>query len=74
MAQQKQIRLRTKRLQVPVSCGVGCRRGSDLEFMWLWCRLVATAPIKTPSLGTSICRRYGPKKTKDKKEKRQLKN
>jgi len=29
-----------------VSCGVGCRRGSDPALLWLWCRLVATAPIQ----------------------------
>ena len=29
-----------------VSCGVGCRRGSDLALLWLWCRLAATAPIR----------------------------
>jgi len=28
-----------------VSCGVGCRRGSDLVLLWLWCRVAATAPI-----------------------------
>ena len=28
-----------------MSCGVGCRRGSDPELLWLWCRPVATAPI-----------------------------
>ena len=28
-----------------MSCGVGHRRGSDPELLWLWCRLVATAPI-----------------------------
>jgi len=28
-----------------VSCGVGCRCGSDPALLWLWCRLVATAPI-----------------------------
>ena len=27
-----------------MSCGVGCRRGSDLVLLWLWHRLVATAP------------------------------
>ena len=26
-------------------CGVGLRHGSDLTLLWLWCRLVATAPI-----------------------------
>ena len=28
-----------------MSCGVGCRRSSDPELLWLWHRLVATAPI-----------------------------
>jgi len=31
---------------VAVSCGVGCRRSSDPALLWLWCRLVATAPIR----------------------------
>ena len=30
---------------VAVSCGVGCRRGSDPSLLWLWRRLAATAPI-----------------------------
>ena len=29
-----------------MSCGVGGRRGSDPTLLWLWCRLVATAPIR----------------------------
>ena len=29
-----------------MSCGVGCRRGSDPELLWLWRRPVATAPIQ----------------------------
>ena len=29
-----------------MSCGVGRRRGSDSELLWLWRRPVATAPIK----------------------------
>ena len=29
-----------------MSCGVGCRRGSDPALLWLWRRLVATAPIQ----------------------------
>ena len=28
-----------------MSYGVGCRRGSDPELLWLWRGLVATAPI-----------------------------
>ena len=33
-------------LAVAVSCGVGCRRGSDLAFLWLWRRPAATARIQ----------------------------
>ena len=29
-----------------MSCGVGRRRSQDLAWLWLWCRLVATAPIQ----------------------------
>jgi len=29
-----------------VSCGVGCRRGLDPTWLWLWCRPVATALIR----------------------------
>ena len=31
---------------IAVSCGGGCRHGSDLVLLWLWCRPVATAPIR----------------------------
>ena len=30
---------------LPVSCGVGCRHGSDPALQWLWCRPTATMPI-----------------------------
>ena len=33
-------------LGVVVSCGVGCRRGSDPALLWLWRRPEATAPIR----------------------------
>ena len=29
-----------------MSCGVGCGRGSNPELLCLWCRPVATAPIR----------------------------
>ena len=29
-----------------MSCGIGHRRGSDPELLWLWRRLMATAPIR----------------------------
>ena len=31
---------------VAVSCGVGHRGGSDLAWLWLWCRLAAAALIR----------------------------
>ena len=31
---------------VAVSCGVGCRHGSDPVLLWLWCRLAAAALIR----------------------------
>ena len=58
-----------------MSCGVGHRRGSDPELLWLWCRPVATAPIRLPAweppyaAGTAL----EGKKTKKKKEKRKEK-
>ena len=30
---------------IAVSCGVGCRQGSDPKLLWLWYRPAATAPI-----------------------------
>ena len=64
---------RVKGSSTAVSCDVGCRHGLDLALLWLWYRLTATAPIWTPSLGTSTCCRCGPKKTKRKKQKRKRK-
>ena len=31
---------------VAANCGVGQRCGSDLELIWLWCRLAAAALIQ----------------------------
>ena len=33
-------------LRVQQCCGVGGRLGSDPALLWLWCRLVAAAPIR----------------------------
>ena len=41
-----------------MSCGVGCRCGSDPALLWLWFRPVAIAP----NLGTSVCCGCGHKK------------
>ena len=50
-----------------MSYGVGCRYDSDPAFLWLWCRLAATAPI-CPLAWEYICHGFGPKKQR-KKEK-----
>ena len=34
------------RICIAMSCGIGRRRGSDLELLWLWRRPVATALIQ----------------------------
>ena len=34
-----------KDLALAVSCGVGCRWGSDPSLLWLWCRTTAVAPM-----------------------------
>ena len=31
---------------IAMSCGAGCRCGSDPELLWLWCRLAAIASIR----------------------------
>ena len=35
-----------KRSGVVMSYGVGCRRGSDLVLLWLWCRPAAASPMQ----------------------------
>ena len=34
------------RIGIAVSCGVGCRRSSEPELLWLWCKLAAVALIR----------------------------
>ena len=57
---------------VAVSCGVGCRHGSDPELLWLWCRLAAAAPIRPlawePPYAAEAAQRNS-KKTKNKTNK-----
>ena len=52
-----------------MTCGVGHRCGLDLACLW-W-RSAAAALIRPPGLGTSICRRCSPKRTKAKKKKKE---
>ena len=39
-------RLRIRHCRIAVSCGVGCRQGSDPALLWLWRRPAAAAPIQ----------------------------
>src|SRR5512145_2039697 len=68
-----------------MSCGVGCRRGSDPAVLWLWLRPVATAPIQSlawePPYAAGAAQERATitttttttKKTKDKKKKKKKK-
>ena len=46
-----------------MSCGVGRRRGSDLVWLWLWCRPVATALIRPLAWEPPYATGAAPKKT-----------
>ena len=60
---------RVKVSGVAMSYGLGPRHGSDPALLWLLCRLASCSSDLTPSLGTSICHRCGPKnKTKQNKK------
>ena len=54
-----------------MSCGVGCRHGSDPALLWLWCRPSATAPIRPlawePQHATGAALEKAKKKKKRKK-------
>ena len=68
-----------------MSCGVGRRRGSDPALLWLWCRVVATAPIRplaweppyaagaAQEIATTTTTTKKTKRKKEKKEKRKEK-
>ena len=59
---------------IAVSCGVGRRRGSDPQLLWLWCRLAATVPIQPlvwelpHAMGTALKRKNKKQKNKTKKK------
>ena len=61
---------------VAVSCGVGCRHGSDQALLWLWHRLVATALIRPlawePPYAMRVAQENGKKRQKKDKKKMQL--
>ena len=58
-----------------MSCGIGHRHGSDPTLLWLWCRLVASAPIQPlawePPYATEAAQENGKKGPKKKKERNQ---
>ena len=60
-----------------MSCGVGCRRGSDPKLLWLWHRLAAIAPIRPLAweplyaAGVVLKGQKTKKKKKRKKERKQ---
>ena len=53
-----------------MSCGVGHRCSSDLELLWFWCRLAATAPIRPLAREPSYTRDVALKRQKEKKKKK----
>ena len=52
---------------IAVSCGVGRRHSSDLGLLWLWCRMVATAPIRPLAWEPPYAAGAALKRQKDKK-------
>ena len=58
-----------------MSCGVGCKSSSDLEWLWLWLwlwrRLAATAPIQPLAWECPYAMGAALKKIKDKKKKKE---
>ena len=51
-----------------MSCGVGCRCGSDPVWLWLWCRLAAVAPIGPLAWEPSSTLKRKKKKKKERNE------
>ena len=52
-----------------MSCGVGHRHGLDLTLLWLWCGLVATAPIRPLAWEPTYAESAALKKKKKKERK-----
>ena len=61
------------RIQCCMSYGVGCRCGTDLALLWLWCRPAAAAPVGplawelTHAAGAALKSKKEKTKTKHKK-------
>ena len=56
-----------------MSCGIGCRLGSDPALLWLWHRPAAAAPIRPlawePPYAAGVALEKAKKKKKKKKDK-----
>ena len=55
-----------------MSCGVGRRRGSDPELLWLWCRPAAAAPIRPLAWEPPYAAEVAQTNSKKKKKKKEL--
>ena len=55
-----------------MSWGVGCRRGSDLAWLWLWHRSTAVAPVRLLAWEPPYAAGVALKKTKGKKKKKKV--
>ena len=63
-----------------MSCGIGCRRGSDSVLLWLWRRPVATAaigplawePPYAAGVAQEMAKRQKKKKKKERKKKKEI--
>ena len=55
-----------------MSCGIGCRGGSDPALLWLWCRPAATAPTGPlawePPYATGAAQEMAKRQKKKRKE------
>ena len=55
-----------------MSCGVGCRRGSDFVLPWLWHRATVVAPIQPLAWEPPYTVRVALKKKKKKEKKKRF--
>ena len=59
---------------VAMSCGVGCRLGSDTVLLWLWHRPAATAPIRPLAWEPPYAMGVAQRNSKETKKNKQTKN
>ena len=59
-----------KNLALTQAAAMGCRCGSDLALLWLWCRLTGTVPIRPLAWELPYVAGAAPKRKKKKKKKK----